>query len=581
MATYEAPVAALRHALTTAGDLPGLATLPGYESATPDLVDPILTEAGKLAANVVAPLNQPGDQVGARLEEGAVRLPDGFDAAYRQYVEAGWHALPFDPAHGGQGLPWTLALALTEMWNSANMAWALCPLLSVSAVELLQAHGTEWQKATFLPQLTSGEWTGTMNLTEPQAGTDVGALTTRAVPAGDHYRITGQKIYITHGEHGMSENIVHMVLARTPNAPAGTKGVSLFLVPKYLPDAAGAPGVRNDLRCVSLETKMGLHASPTCTMAFGDAGGAVGYRIGAENGGMAAMFTMMNNARLNIGVQGLGLAERAYQAARAHAFARVQSRAIDSRDPASVPIVRHPDVRRMLLAMKAEIAATRALALHAGNALDRAKRHPDAEARTAAQARVDLLTPVVKARGSDLGVRASSTAVQILGGMGYTEDMGVAQYYRDARIAPIYEGTNGVQALDLVARKVLRDDGAAARALIAELETLAETLAEAPWPHAGTLHRAYRTGIETLATATRTLLDRGQADIAGAAAVATAYLDLLGIVAGGVFLAHGAGAAQAHLARFYATHILPQAEALAAQIRNGADPVTEVPLNDL
>jgi len=587
MSAYDPPIAELRHLLDNVADVSGLAALPGYEAMEPELVDQVLAESGKFAARVLAPLNQVGDRQGARLHADTVRTPDGFTEAYSQFVAAGWPALPFDVEAGGQGLPWTLGLAVGELWSAANMAWALCPLLTAGAVELLQVHGTPAQKATYLPRLVAGDWTGTMNLTEPQAGSDLGALKTRAVPAENgRYRITGQKIFITYGEHDLTGNIVHMVLARLPGAPAGTKGLSLFLVPKYLPDETGAPGARNDLRCVSIETKMGIHAAPTCTLAFGDSGGAVGELVGTENGGMAAMFTMMNNARLNIGVQGLGLAERAYQAARAHAFERVQSRAIDSADPTPVPIVRHPDVRRMLLSMKAEIAATRCLALAAGGALDRARRHPEPEARKAAQARVDLLTPVVKARGSDLGVRASSTAVQVLGGMGYTEDLGVAQHYRDARIAPIYEGTNGIQALDLVGRKVLRDDGRALRVFLADLESDLAALAAAGEM---SLHAAGRRALDTLDRASRHLLDLGHRDPAAAAAVATTYLDLLGVVAGGVLLARAAAAprhgtadkARVDLARFYAARVLPQADALAAELQDGAAPTLAPAPDDL
>ncbi len=578
MADYRAPIGEMRFALREIADLQGLAQLPGYEEAEPELVDHILEEAGKLAGEVLAPLNWPGDRAGARLENGVVRPPRGFAEAYRGYVEAGWNALPFDPEHGGQGLPWTVALALGEMWNSANMSWALCPILTVGAVELLQSHGSPWQKETYLPKLISGEWTGTMNLTEPQAGSDVGALKTRAVREGDHYRITGQKIYITWGEHDMTENIVHMVLARTPDAPAGTKGISLFIVPKFLPNADGSPGARNDLRCVSIEHKLGIHASPTCTMAFGDNEGAIGYLVGEENKGMAAMFTMMNNARLNVGVQGVAIAERAYQDARAHALERVQSRPVEGGD-APVPIVRHPDVRRMLLTMKAQVAAMRALAYYTGGALDRAKRHPDPEARKAQQARVDLLTPVVKAWCTDLGVEVCSTAVQVHGGMGFVEETGVAQHYRDARIAPIYEGTNGIQAMDLVMRKVLRDGGQAVGDFEAELRAMRDTVPATLAGDAGATRQALATALDTLEAATTRILEAGRAGPAQAAALATPYLNLLGTVAGGALLARAAGQAgdgteadraRAHLARFYAETMLPRAEAYARQIAAGS-----------
>ncbi|HET6221036.1 MAG TPA: acyl-CoA dehydrogenase family protein, partial [Dongiaceae bacterium] len=361
MSAYEAPLPDMLFALEEIADLAGIAALPGYEEATPELVRPVLDEAAKFAGGVLAPLNRIGDRQGSRLENGVVRTPDGFRDAYAKFIEGGWNALPFDPAFGGQGLPWALATAAQEMWNAANMSFALCPLLTQGAVELLQSHGSVEQKRTYLPNLISGRWTGTMNMTEPQAGSDVGAVRTRAVKDGQHYRITGQKIFITYGEHDLADNIVHMVLARTPEAPAGVKGISLFIVPKYRVGPDGAPSERNDLRCVSLEDKLGIHGSPTAVLAYGDDGGAIGELVGEENRGIEYMFTMMNNARLSVGVQGLAIAERAYQQARAYARMRVQGRAIDGTGSGAVPIIRHPDVRRMLLTMRAEIAAMRAL----------------------------------------------------------------------------------------------------------------------------------------------------------------------------------------------------------------------------
>ncbi len=587
MADYRAPIEDIRFALNEIAGLAGLAELPGYEAAEPEVVDHILEEAAKLANEKLAPLNWSGDREGVRFENGVMRLPEGFAEAYSAYVEAGWNALPFDSEHGGHGLPWTVALALIEMWNSANMSWALCPLLTIGAVESLQEHGTDWQKRVFLPKLISGEWTGTMNLTEPQAGSDVGALKTRAVPDSEHYRITGQKIYITWGEHAMTENIAHLVLARLPDAPDGTKGISLFLVPKYIPREDGTPGEPNDLRCVSIEHKMGIHGSPTCTMAYGDNGGAIGYLIGEENKGMACMFTMMNNARLNVGVQGLAIAERAYQDARAYAFDRVQSRPVDGSDPTPVAIVKHPDVRRMLTTMKAEIAAMRALVFRAGGALDRAKRHPDAQARQAAQGEVDLLTPVVKAWCTDLAVEITSTAIQVHGGMGYVEQTGVAQHYRDARIAPIYEGTNGIQAMDLLGRKLLRDNGGTAKAFIADMRALLEGVDQLPDGHGPVLREAVSNALDTLESATETVIALAGQDIARAAAVATPYLHLFGTVTGGALLARSAIAverrmaesdadsererAQALLARFYADAILPKAQSLAASVAQASE----------
>ena len=585
MTAYTAPLADMRFVLEELAGLDEIAGLPGYEDATPDLVEAVLSEAGRFAGEVLAPLNHSGDREGAVYENGVVRTPRGFPEAYAQFVENGWGSLPFDPNHGGQGLPWVMATAVQEMWNSANISFALAPLLTQSAVELLQAHGSETQQRTYLPKLISGEWAGTMNLTEPQAGTDVGALKTRAGRDGAHYRVTGQKIFITWGEHDCADNIVHMVLARTPDAPAGSKGISLFIVPKFTVRPDGALGPRNDLRCVSLEDKLGIHASPTCVMAYGDSEGAVAELIGEENRGLEYMFTMMNNARLAVGVQGLAMAERAYQAALAYAKDRVQSRALDSPDGAPVPIIRHPDVRRMLMTMKATLEAMRALAYVATGALDRAKRHPDAERRAREQARVDLLTPVVKAWLTDAGCEIASLGVQVHGGMGFIEETGAAQYYRDARITPIYEGTNGVQALDLLTRKLLRDRGAAAKTLLAEMTS---ALAAPANGQAAAIAQAVSAELRGLEQATDWLLETAASDLNRAAAGATPYLRQFGLVAGGWLMARAAAAAERRLgaedganrpfldakirtARFYADNVLPGARAQAAAVLHGAD----------
>src|SRR6266481_2857177 len=450
---YAAPLAEMRFVIDTVAPLDGGAA---------DVADAILEEAAKFAAAELDPLNQPADRVGSVLENGVVRTPPGFREAYRRYVDSGWMGLASDPEHGGQGLPLSLATPVVEMWNSACMSWALCPLLNFGAIELLQAHGSIAQKQLYLDKLVAGEWTGTMNLTEPQAGSDLGALRTRAVRShderwGEHYRISGQKIFITYGDHDLTDNIIHMVLARTPDAPPGSRGISLFLVPKFLPDAAGRPGERNDLRALRLEEKLGIHASPTCVMSYGDGEGAVGWRVGEENRGLECMFTMMNSERLLVGVQGVAIAERAYQQARDYARTRVQGQPLGvPRDAAALPIIHHPDVRRMLLSMRAGCEAMRALTYLAAAAIDRS-RSAGGEARVSAQ------------RRADLGVDIASTGVQVHGGMGYIEETGAAQYLRDARIAPIYEGTNGIQANDLVGRKLGRDQGEAARDLIAEM----------------------------------------------------------------------------------------------------------------
>jgi alkylation response protein AidB-like acyl-CoA dehydrogenase len=578
--SYAAPLADIRFVLEEIAGLGEIAQLPGYEAAAPDLVEAILGEAGKLAEGVLAPLNQPGDRVGSVLENGVVRTPPGFREAYTRYVDGGWNGLAFDPDYGGQGLPLTLAAPVAEMWNSACMSFALCPLLNLGAVELLQAHGSAEQKQLYLSKLVSGEWTGTMNLTEPQAGSDLGALRTRAARAGDHYRITGQKIFITYGDHDLAPNIVHMVLARTPDAPPGSKGISLFLVPKFLPDAAGAPGPRNDIRTLSLEHKLGIHASPTCVLAYED---AIGWRIGEENRGLECMFTMMNNARLLVGVQGLAIAERAYQQAHDFARTRVQGQPLGKpRGPDALPIIHHPDVLRMLLWMRSATEAMRALAYYAAGMIDRGRRQLASEERFRAQRRADLMIPVVKAWCSDLGVAVASTGIQVHGGMGYVEETGAAQYLRDARIAPIYEGTNGIQANDLVGRKLSRDDGEAARALIADIRQTIAALRESGSSNLTVIAEELHRGVEALETATAFLVE---AEPAEAAAASVPYLTLFGTVSAGWLMARQALAADRRLtgnggeaafltakigtSRFYAEHFLAVAPGYLKGVMGG------------
>jgi 3-(methylthio)propanoyl-CoA dehydrogenase len=573
--SYTAPLADMRFVLEEVAELEELARLPGWEAATPDLAETILDEAAKLAGNELAPLNQQGDRAGSVLENGVVRTPAGFREAYARYVEGGWNGLAFDPQYGGQGLPLALAIPVAEMWNSACMSFALCPLLTVGAVELLQAHGSDEQRRRYLGKLVSGEWTGTMNLTEPQAGSDLGALRTRAVPAhdprwGEHYRITGQKIFITYGDHDLAPNIVHMVLARTPDAPPGSRGISLFLVPKFIPDDEGGPGSRNDLRTLSLEHKLGIHASPTCVLAYGEDGGAIGWRIGEENRGLEYMFTMMNAARLNVGLQGVAIAERAYQQARDFARIRVQGRPLGVAPSAEpLPIIYHPDVRRMLLWMRSATEAMRALSYYAAAMIDRGRRHPEAVARHGAQHRADLLIPVVKAWCTDLGVAVASTGIQVHGGMGYVEETGAAQHLRDARIAPIYEGTNGIQANDLVGRKLARDRGEAASALVAEMRATVAPLSEARSTNLTPIAPLLQEGLAALGTATSYLVE---AEPAQAAAGSVPYLQLLGTVCAGWLTARQALAAHRRYAearddaaflsakiataRFYAEHFL-------------------------
>ncbi|MGS1015659.1 acyl-CoA dehydrogenase [Allosphingosinicella humi] len=462
--SYTPPVAEQSFLLRHVVKIDELAGHNRFAEVSPDLVEAILEGAGQLAAGEFAPLNRIGDEVGAKWSPEGVTMPEGFKAAYRAYVEGGWGSLAAPAEYGGQGLPLTLATVVLEDLGSANMGFSLVAMLSAGAVEALPTHGSPELAAKWLPKIVSGEWPATMNLTEPQAGSDVGALKTRADPQPDGtYRIKGTKIFITYGEHDLAENIVHLVLARTPDAPAGTKGISLFLVPKFLVGDDGAIGARNDLRCVSIEHKLGIHASPTCVMSYGDEDNCVGYLVGEENGGMRAMFTMMNNARLNVGLQGVSVGEAATQHAVAYARERVQSaRAGAGRNP--VRIVEHPDVRRMLLRMKALTQAARALTYYAAGQTDRAHLGD-----AAAKARADLLTPLVKAYGTDVGVEVASLGVQVHGGMGFIEETGAAQYYRDARIAPIYEGTNGIQAADLVGRKLGLEGGGALASLLADI----------------------------------------------------------------------------------------------------------------
>ncbi len=568
---YAAPLDDMRFAIDTVAAL--------GNTVDPELADAILAEAAKFAAVELDPLNQPGDRIGSVLENGVVRTPPGFREAYRRYVEAGWMGLHSEPAHGGQGLPLSLAVAVVEMWNSACMGWALCPLLNFGAIELLQAHGSPMQQALYLKKLVSGEWTGTMNLTEPQAGSDLGALRCRAVPANDahwgaHYKISGQKIFITYGDHDLCDNVIHMVLARTPDAPPGSRGISLFLVPKFLPDADGHPGERNDLRPLRLEEKLGIHASPTCVMSYGDAEGAIGWRVGEENRGLDCMFTMMNSERLLVGVQGVAIAERAYQQARDYARTRVQGQPAGTpRDAGAVPIIHHPDVRRMLLSMRAATEAMRALTYFAAAAID-ASRRAEGEAGSRAQRRADLLIPVVKAWCTDLGVEIASTGIQVHGGIGYIEETGAAQYLRDARIAPIYEGTNGVQANDLVGRKLGRDQGEAAREFLAEMRASLPALAELP--ALTPVVRALGEGFDALERATAYL---ATAEPGLAAAGSSPYLALFGSVTGGWLIARLAAAAHegepafaaAKLAtvRFYAEHFLARAPTYLPAIMGG------------
>ena len=575
--TYHANVAEIIATLRASGELDSLVS----ETLSIELVETILTEAARFAAEQIAPLNAVADRNGPRLQDGIVTTSPGWQALYTDWRTSGWNALSAPETWGGQQLPGVVQAACREIWNAASMSFGIGPTLTEGAIEALIHHAPAPLQQTYLPRLVSGEWMGTMNLTEPQSGSDLSGIRTRAEPAGDGtYRIFGQKIFITYGEHDLAENIVHLVLARLPGAPEGTRGISLFLVPKFLVNPDGSLGERNDVVCVGLEHKLGLHGSPTCTMQFGERGGATGYLVGEENRGLNCMFTMMNNTRLAVGIQGVGIAERAYQQARAFAGERRQGRA----DPASresSPILAHPDVQRMLLTMKALTAAARGICYKTAAAIDRSE-HASGEAdRRRALATASLLTPIAKAFSTDSGVDVASLGIQVHGGMGYIEETGAAQHYRDARIAPIYEGTNGIQAIDLVTRKIGQENGAVVEVLFGEMEA---ALASAPSAQdAAPLAEA----IAALRTATLHLtgcLADGHRD--DALASATPYLRLFALTLGGVELLRlssvgeaEVGAARRHLSRFFNAAILVEAPGLGrAILAGGALPPAEAEL---
>lgn len=548
MAAYRAPVSDMRFVINELAGFEAVRALMEGEDLSGDLVDAILEEADKFASGVLAPLNVIGDREGCVLENGVVRTPSGFREAYDQFVDGGWNGIHFATEHGGQGLPRLVSTAVSEMWTSANMAFGLCPMLTQAAADALARHGSDSLKAIYLEKLVTGRWAGTMNLTEPQAGSDLARVRTRAVPDGEGaYRITGQKIFITFGDHDLTDNIIHMVLARLPGAPEGVHGLSLFLIPKILVRDDGSLGPRNDLRVVSLEHKLGINGSPTAVMSYGDNEGALGFLVGEENRGLELMFTMMNAARLAVGLEGIGIAERAYQDAKAYAMERVQGRDLGNDDPSPVPIAHHPDVQRMLMSMKSQTEAGRALAYAVAADADIAERHPDPQVRSKHQRMVDLLTPVVKAWSTDVGIEVASTAIQVYGGMGYIEESGVAQHLRDARIAAIYEGTNGIQAADLAGRKVARDGGAAVGELVAELRAVEAELA-AGGEALASIRRRLKTALDDLGAATDWLVATYPAHPRRVGAVAAHYLRLMGIIAGGGLMAKAALKAARHLA---------------------------------
>jgi alkylation response protein AidB-like acyl-CoA dehydrogenase len=578
--TYRAPLADIAAALKSAAALPSAIAEGLFGDLTMDDVDAVLAEAGRFAAEVIAPLNRVGDRHGTPFKDGVVTTPPGWKQAYAGWCNGGWNGLAAPLDWGGQALPQIVNAACIEMWHGASIGFSDGPMLTMGAIDALHAHSSDALKRTYLPKLTSGEWTGTMQLTEPHAGSDVGALRTRAERAGDgSYRLKGQKIFITYGEHDLTDNIIHLVLARLPDAPPGTRGISLFLVPKFLVNADGSLGARNDIRAHSIEHKLGIHGSPTCTMVLGDSDGAVGYLIGAENAGMACMFTMMNRARLAVGLQGVGVAECATQQALSFARERRQGRTAGMPATQMTPIIAHPDVRRMLLSMRAQTAAARAICYATAIALDRSERATDAAARQAANERASLLTPVAKAFSTDIGIDVTSLGIQVHGGMGYIEETGAAQLYRDARIAAIYEGTNGIQAIDLVTRKLPLSDGGAVAAHIKELRGTVETLEASNNPAFGLAPARLAEAVESLTRATEWLLGRVAKDTDAALAGATPYLRLFGLATGGCLLARQALAAtrdgedaapSTALARFFAENFAVQAVSLERSVIDGA-----------
>ena len=590
MSNYKTPSRDLLFGIEHLADLEGVSALPGNEDINPELAQAVIEEAGKIAEEVLDPLNKVGDLQGVRLVDDAVLTAEGWKDAYQMFIEGGWNGLPFKPERGGQGLPWLISTAIIEIWHSANMSFALCPLLTQAAVEAIELHGTEEQKQTYLPNLVQGTWTGTMNLTESHAGSDLAIIKTTATPSGDHYLLQGQKIFITYGDHDLTENIIHLVLARMPDAPEGIKGISLFIVPKFLPDANGDWTVRNDVETLSLEHKLGIHASPTAVIGYGtgkyrEPKGAVGYLVGEANRGMHYMFTMMNLARLAVGVQANGVSERAYQHSVAYAKERFQGT-----DPEQgsqrISIINHPDVKRMLMAQKSRIEGIRSVGLLLGASIDKSFKHPDPEVREFNRIMAEVLTPIVKANMTDFGLDNVSLALQVHGGMGFIEETGAAQYYRDQRITPIYEGTSGIQALDLVQRKTLRDDGKSVRAVIKHIRNDLVSISN---PQLQEMRDVMNDTLQVMDSSVTHILKMNAESANKPAAICDAYLKLWGLIFCGWHLAKAADICLPKIgeddnfyqnkiitAQFFFDHEMPKAQLYWNIIQNGAEALVDM-----
>ena len=590
MAEYVAPIKDMQFVLKHVVGLDQVNKLEGWEEVTEDVVDAILEQAGKFAGEVLSPLNPIGDRQGAKWKDGAVTTPPGFKDAYLQYAKAGWNNILSPTRFGGQGLPHLLATPVEEMWGAANLAFKLCPMLTQGAIEAIEHVGPDALRQKFLPKMISGEWTGTMNLTEPQAGSDLSLVRTKATPQADGtFKLKGQKIFITYGEHDYTDNIVHLVLARIDGAPEGVKGISLFAVPKFNVNADGSLGSRNDVKCVSIEHKLGIHASPTAVLAFGEKDGALGYVVGEANRGLEYMFIMMNAARLSVGLEGVAIAERAYQRALAWSRERLQGKPVGVQGAKTSPIIRHPDVKRMLLTMKSLAEAMRALAYWTSALLDRARKHPDESERRRAQSLVDLLIPVVKGWSTETGIEVASLGIQVHGGMGFIEETGAAQHLRDARITTIYEGTTGIQANDLVGRKMGREEGKTALGLAAEIEKLVPQLAASSDANLAAIGDALTTAVARMRETVQWVAKTYPTNPAAVAAGSVYVLKLMGVVLGGWMLARSADIASRQLAagegdaaflkgkiltaRFFADHVMAQAGSYMLAATRGADSV--------